>query len=1588
MITDFDLARALFPKPRDIVEQGMGTKSTMRTEHGRATSDSADGIVTVVLDTDVEGPDAEIECPTSYSVSEGDEVLVYISGTTPVDVVVVGGGDAMSGRINAIEADYVRATELDADVATIGYLKATSATITDLQADTAKVHDLTAQQISAATGFVGDLTASNITAQTIAADSLKLQGIDTQQISADHATIGSLDTTYAKIDLANVANGTIDTALIADAAITDAKVVGVSANKLTAGTIDASNITVTNLNASNITAGTLNGQRIGTGSLSLDKLSEDVYTESEVDGIVDGLNARIDAQIETWTEDHVPTLNNTPASVWTTNDLKAEHVGDICYVLNAGNDYDGYTYRFAYDISTSSYGWVLIKDNQVTAALGRITDLETFESNTSSWITNTDTELTSIKSAATTLTGRVDKTIVETIQLWYSKANTTAPGKPTSQVTSTSTSGNAWRTVVPAYNASYPNYYYCYQWKYSDGTYGWSSVTRDIAMGETQSTSRTASTNASTAQTTANSAIKSSVQLWYTKADTTAPSKPTAQVTTNSASTGNAWNLAVPTYNASYPYYYYCYQQQKADDTWQWSDVVYDRATTENQKNSHDALTGLTTKVETSTFNTLSQTVDTNTANITSLTTITENNGLTSSTNITNTVNTVQQTASGNSSKISSLTTTLGTNADGTTKTGDIVHRTSAVEQDLSGFKTTVSSTYATKTELAGKADDSDLTTLAGRVTTAETNISQNAAAIALRATKNEAYQSAQPNLAPLGSVDFTNVYDATTNPNGYWRSALSFWFTKLDDGWIHVERDNSEGTAEVTSGSFRPSACPSVVPGNPYTVLIEVRNNSSSGTNRVDFYLNQTANNQFWGNVTGDTIDADHVTTTTQINLLTCGQSYVQHAYRIADTEHLTSGTPSPEVFRLNFRCGAGSVASFDFRMSLYDGIYDGPYKPYSGVQLYATQAELNVQADKISLVVDGTSTSSSLVLTDKAINAVTDNLTIKGSDGTTTVISGGEVQANSIKAGDLNVTNINASNSLTIGALSTATQADVLNSNVQVGGRNLLRKTSSFSNTEWKRQRTTVVDGRTIKLTPTTGSAYAKYKVNYLDYSEHSSGDYTLSFEYRVADDATSYTSTQLVAYVGFNVSGRDDEIFNTSYDNYLNNSVSTDITTTWTKCVVTVSIPLGLTSGTTAALVTGSNLTVQFGSLKQNKPTLIRNIKLEKGTRATDWTPAPEDVDAGISSAAQTATNYIVADSSGIKIADSDPANATTFLHLASTFLDFVRGGSSMLKAWLDGAVAKVRVGSESGFNTLTDDEGIKLRSGTTVLSQFATSLIELGKNSSQAVISLLNNNLSISVVESNPNASGSTPHSYTSTITSGDATIEFAPVSSISGDQSFYDAPAKFSMRSMVSSDPVVYAHGYEHIGHDYVSLQASEEDSDGVPSRLAGFYADVMLGGSVAKVYGDTLWLGDGGGWASTGQDYDMLDVISALDKSIPQGTVVTSNPNAVSVATSSNVTLGSITLAAGTWMVVVSTTFASNNSGRRVVYFADDSSVSSVAVSQTAALTQAPADGGMTKYSSFAIVSPTASTTYYCRAWQNSGSTLSCQCYLRAVRIA
>ena len=268
-------------------------------------------------------------------------------------------------------------------------------------------------KVTAAEADIGNLKANKADISELEANYAHISNGVIDNAKIGYADVNDLNAHYANIDLANVNNAWIQNGVIKDAAITDAQIIGVGANKITAGVIDASKITVTNLNADNITAGTINGQRIGTGSLSLDKLAEEVPTKEYLDDLADNLQGQIDGQIETWTGTTVPTLNNPPAVDWKGDAKKLKaHVGDIYYVVNAANDADGYTYRFTESGSGSSatYSWTLIKDNQITKALqeiqeakGDISGIKQFDSEISSWKTDTDEELSSLKGRTTTL---------------------------------------------------------------------------------------------------------------------------------------------------------------------------------------------------------------------------------------------------------------------------------------------------------------------------------------------------------------------------------------------------------------------------------------------------------------------------------------------------------------------------------------------------------------------------------------------------------------------------------------------------------------------------------------------------------------------------------------------------------------------------------------------------------------------------------------------------------------------------------------------------------------------------------------------------------------------------------------------------------------------------------------------------------------------------------------------------------------------------------------------------------------------------------------------------------------------------------
>lgn len=345
-----------------------------------------------------------------------------LNGTKITDATITG-GKITDATITGSKIANSTITSTQIADSTITNAKIANSTITGskivdgtLDGNT-KIANATISYAKMDSSFVGSLVA----------DSAFVTELQAEIASFGYITAQQADLDYAQINFANVANGAINTALIHDGAITDAKIATMSANKLTAGTIDASNITVTNLNATNIT----------TGSISVDGITIDVTNnEASIDGgyiengtiTINGLSsdvvARIDGAIETFTCTDIPTLQNYPASTWTSSDYD-KHVGDVAYVVNPSSSADGYTYRFTKS-SNNQYSWVLIKDTDITKALqdildiqGDISAIESFDSTVSSFMTNTDSEITSLKgrtsSLETTMGTKVDTSTFNTL---------------------------------------------------------------------------------------------------------------------------------------------------------------------------------------------------------------------------------------------------------------------------------------------------------------------------------------------------------------------------------------------------------------------------------------------------------------------------------------------------------------------------------------------------------------------------------------------------------------------------------------------------------------------------------------------------------------------------------------------------------------------------------------------------------------------------------------------------------------------------------------------------------------------------------------------------------------------------------------------------------------------------------------------------------------------------------------------------------------------------------------------------------------------------------------------------------------------
>lgn len=193
---------------------------------------------------------------------------------------------------------------------------------------------------------------------------------------------------------------------------------------------------------------------------------------------------------------------------------------------------------------------------------------------------------------------------------------------------------------------------------------------------------------------------------------------------------------------------------------------------------------------------------------------------------------------------------------------------------------------------------------------------------------------------------------------------------------------------------------------------------------------------------------------------------------------------------------------------------------------------------------------------------------------------------------------------------AKNVATSANTKIDNLKVGGRNLLRNTAFNTFDYWTiiNANASIVDGWcefTIQ---------GNWNGMYQNFIPKKDVEYILSYEAYLVD--TTATSNRLESDFG-------------SPDNSLN------ITKTPTKYTKKVPYPAS----------TNGIINFQLESSEVGKKWRIRNIKLEEGNKATDWTPAPEDVDEAINterterqSAIETKANEITSKVSETYVSNS--------------------------------------------------------------------------------------------------------------------------------------------------------------------------------------------------------------------------------------------------------------------------------------------------------------------------------------------------------------
>ena len=227
-------------------------------------------------------------------------------------------------------------------------------------------------------------------------------------------------------------------------------------------------------------------------------------------------------------------------------------------------------------------------------------------------------------------------------------------------------------------------------------------------------------------------------------------------------------------------------------------------------------------------------------------------------------------------------------------------------------------------------------------------------------------YSATAPNLAPFFSHSKSDVYDASTNPNGYWARVDNSSTSQITTYDMEVEHNGSGGWAHIagniTSGSpyvrFEPKM-PILKPSTVYTVLLE-----------LDFIsVESTLTKLNWAVAGGPSASpADMWSASKSESIIASG------TYRYKMTTATSTSDKTILMRGYMQRPSSGGTGAFEVyaRLSLYEGDYKGDYKPYRPSsqeisQEYSTKSELSQTADDIELAVSQNYVSNTTYSTDQ---------------------------------------------------------------------------------------------------------------------------------------------------------------------------------------------------------------------------------------------------------------------------------------------------------------------------------------------------------------------------------------------------------------------------------------------------------------------------------------------------------------------------------------------------------------------------------------------------------------------------------------------